>query len=243
MTEMKAVRESKYSCSSPILFVPKGHGRGLRLCIVYRGIHKITVPNRYPLPNMDELKDHVRGSNWFTKIDLKNGNHLIRIKKGEERKTAFRCRYGLFEYTVMPFGLVSTPATFQSMINHIFRDMLDKGMITFMYDIIAHGKTRDEHDKIVLEVLQQLRDNRLCIAPHKCKWAQYQDKFLGYMVSGPGLEMTDKKIQTLKEIEPVNSLKEVQYFLGFANFYHRFIKDYSKIVLPRTNSKALNTKD
>ena len=126
---MGAVRESKSSCSSPMLFVPKGHGHGLRLCIDSRGINKITVPNRYPLPNMDELKDHVRGSNWFTKIDLKNGYHLIRIEKGDEWKTAFHCRYGLFEYTVMPFGLVNAPATFQSIINHILQDMLDKGMI------------------------------------------------------------------------------------------------------------------
>ena len=194
---------------------------------------------------MDELKDHVRCSNWFSKIDLKNGYHLIRIKRGDEWKTAFRCRYasGLFEYTVMPFGLVNTPATFQSMMNHIIRDMVDKGMIAFMDDIIAQGKTRDAHDKIVLEVLKELRNNRLCIAPDKCEWAQLQVEFLGYTVSGQGLEMTDEKIQTLKEIEPVNSLKEVQHFLGFVNFYCRFVQDYSKMVLPLTNSTALSTKD
>ena len=94
MTEMGAVSESKSSCSSPMLFIPKGHGRGLRLCIDYSGINKIAVPNRYPLPNLNELKDRVRGSKWFTKIDLKNGCHLIQIKKGDEGKTAFRCRHG-----------------------------------------------------------------------------------------------------------------------------------------------------
>ena len=150
MTDMGAVRESKSSCSSPMLFVPKGHGHGLRLCIDYCGINKITVPNRYPLPNLNEFKDRIKGSNWFTKIDRKNGYHLIRIKKGDEWKTEFRCRYGLFEYTVMRFGLVNTTATFQRMINHIFQDMLDKGMITFMDDIITHAKTRNEHNKIVL---------------------------------------------------------------------------------------------
>ena len=118
---------------------------------------------------MDELKDRVRGSNLFTKIDLKNGYHLIRIKKRDEWKTAFRFRCGLFEYKEMPFGLVNAPATFQSIINHIFRDMLDKGMIAFMDDIITHAKTHDEHDKIVLEVLKWLRDNQLCIAPDKCQ--------------------------------------------------------------------------
>ena len=112
MTEMGAVRESKSACSSPMLFVPKGHGRGLRLCIDYRAINKITVPNHYPLPNMDELKERVQGAKYFNKIDLKNCYHLIRIKEGDEWKTAFRCRYGLFEYTVMPFGLSNSPVTF-----------------------------------------------------------------------------------------------------------------------------------
>ena len=139
----------------------------------------------------------------------------------------------------MPFGLVNTPATFQSMINHIFRDMLDKGMIAFTDDIIIHTKTCEKHDEIVLEVLKRHRDNRLCIAPDKCKWAKHQVEFLGYMVSGQGLEMTNGKVQTVKEIEPVNTLKETQHFLGFANFYRRFIKDYSKIVLPLTNSTVL----
>ena len=239
MTDMGAVRLSKSSCSSPMLFVPKNHGRGLRLCIDYRGINKITIPNRYPLPNMDELKEHVRGSQWFTKIDLKNGYHLIRIKKGDEWKTAFRCRYGLYEYTVMPFGLVNAPATFQSMINHIFRDMLDQGVLAFVDDLMMHAQTRQKHDKIVLEVLKRLCDNGLCIAPDKCQWAQCQVEFLGYIVSGQGIEMTDEKVKTLKDIEPVNSPKDVQHFIGFANFYRRFIKDYSKICLPLKNSTAL----
>ena len=136
MTDMGAVRQSKSACSSPMLFVTKGNGRGLRLRIDYRGINKITVPNRYPLPNMDELKERVRGAKWFNKIDLKNGYHLIRIKEGDEWKTAFRCRYGLFEYTVMPFSLVNTPATFHGMINNIFWDMLDQGMSAVMDDLV-----------------------------------------------------------------------------------------------------------
>ena len=169
MTDMRAVRPSKSSCSSPMQFVPKNHGSGLRLCIDYRGINKITIPNRYPLPNMDKLKERIRGSQWFMKIDLKNGYHLIRIKKGDKWKTAFRCRYGLYEYTLMPFGLVNTTATFQSMINHIFHEMLDQGVLAFVDDLMMHARTRQEHDKIVLEVLRRLRDTGLCIAPDKCQ--------------------------------------------------------------------------
>ena len=174
MTGMGAVRESKSPCSSPMLFVSKNHDRGLRLCIDYRAINKITVPNRYPLPIMDELKERVRGVKYFNKIDLKNGYHLIRIKEGDEWKTAFRCRYGLFEYTVMPFGLSNAPATFQGMINHIFRDTLDQGMSAFMDDIIIWSQTLEGLHDATHEVLRRLRDNRLCIAPDKCEWAQHQ---------------------------------------------------------------------
>ena len=143
----------------------------------------------------------------------------------------------------MPFGLVIAPATFQGMINNIFRDMLDQGMSAFMNDLIMWSDTRLGLDDITREVLRRLRDNRLCIAPDKCEWAQHQIEFLGYMVSGEGVEMTDEKVDTIKKIEPVNFLKDVQHFLGFANFYSRFIKDYCKIILPMTNSTSLNAND
>ena len=141
MTAIGAVRESKAACSSPMLFVPKGYGRGLRLCIDYRAINKIMVPNRYPLPNIDKLKERVRRAEYFNKIDDKNRYHLIRIKEVDEWKTTFRCRYGLFEYTVMPFGLSNAPATFQEIINHIFRDTLNQEMLAFKGDIIIWSET------------------------------------------------------------------------------------------------------
>src|SRR5258706_3965728 len=222
-----------------MLFVPKGHGRRLRLCIDYRGLNKVTKPNRCSLPNMDELKEQVRGSKWFTKVDLKNGYHLIRIKEGDEWKTAFRCRYGLFEYTVMPFGLVNAPATFQGMINHIFRDMLDQGIIAYIDDLVMHAKTREEHDKMVFEVLKRLKENSLYIAPDKCEWAQPGIEFLRYNINGGEIEMTDEYVDAVKSIQPVTTLKDTQRFLGFANFYRRFIKDVSRITLPLTNSTAL----
>jgi hypothetical protein len=123
MLETGKIRPSKSPAAAPILFVPKAHGRGLRLCVDYRGINKITIANRYPLPIMSELQDRVRDSKIFTKIDLKNGYHLIRIKEGDEWKTAFRCRYGLYEFLVMPFGLTNAPASFQDMMNHILKDL------------------------------------------------------------------------------------------------------------------------
>jgi hypothetical protein len=125
MLQTGKIRRSKSSAAAPIFFVPKPHGRGLRLVIDYRGINKVTIANRYPLPLIQELQDRVGDAEVFTKLDLKNGYHLIRIKEGDEWKTAFRTRYGLYEFLVMPFGLINAPATFQDMMNHIFRDMLD----------------------------------------------------------------------------------------------------------------------
>ena len=126
------------------------------------------------------------------------------------------------------------------MINHIFRDMLDQGTISFMDDIVVTlHPTLEARDEIALEVLRRLRDNNLCIAPAKCEWAKDRIEFLGYIAPGDGVEMIDEKAQTRKDFELVNTLKDAQHFLGFANFYRRFIKDYSKLVLPLTNSTSL----
>jgi len=164
------IRRSTSSAGAPILFVPKPHGRGLRLCVDYRGINRVTIPNGYPLPLMQELQDRIQGAQFFTKIDMKNGYHLVRMKEGEEWKTAFRTRYGLYEFLVMPFGLTNAPATFQNMINHIFRDMLDLGLLAYIDDLLIYAETVEEHDKIVKEVLQRLRANRLAISAEKCSW-------------------------------------------------------------------------
>ena len=172
------IRRSTSSAGAPILFVPKPHSWGLRLCVDYRGINRVTIPNRYPLPLMQELQDRIQGAQFFTKIDLKNGYHLVRMKEGEEWKTAFRTRYGLYEFLVMPFGLTNTPATFQDMINHIFRDMLDLRLHVYIVDLLIYAETVEEHDKIVKEVLQRLRANRLAISAEKCSWRQPEVEYL-----------------------------------------------------------------
>jgi len=129
MEKSRKIRRSTPPAGSPILFVPKPSGRGLRLCVDYRGLNAITIPNRYPLPLMQELQDRVQGAKWFTKLDLKNGFNLIRIREGDELKTAFRTRYGLHEFQVMPFGLTNAPSTFQDMMNQVLSDILDMGVL------------------------------------------------------------------------------------------------------------------
>jgi len=162
------IRRSTSQAGSPILFVPKPNGRGRRLCVDYRGLNSITIPNRYPLPLMQELQDRVQGAQWFTKMDLKNGFNLIRIREGDEWKTAFRTRYGLYEFQVMPFGLTNAPSTFQDMMNHVLSDLLDVGVIAYMDDILVYAGTQSEHDRLVKDVLRRLQDKGLAVSPEKC---------------------------------------------------------------------------
>ena len=128
----------------------------------------MTILNRYPLPLMNELRDRFRRAKIFTKLDLKSGYNLIWIKEGEEWKTAFRTRYGLFEYKVMPFGLANAPATFQNMMNEIFRDMIDVGVVIYLDDILIYSENEHDHVALVKRVLEHLQEHQLAIAPDKC---------------------------------------------------------------------------
>jgi hypothetical protein len=236
MLELGKIRPSKSPAAAPIIFVPKAHGRGLRLCVDYRGLNKVTIANRYPLPIMSKLQDRFRGAKIFTKIDRKNGYNLIRIKPGDEWKTAFKIRYRLYEYTVMPFGLSNAPATFQNMMNHIFRDLLDLGLIVYLDDILIYAETEEEHDRIIIEVLKRLAANGLAISQDKCFWSTTGVDFLGYVISKDGIEMAQDKVQCIRDWERPKGLRDVQSFIGFANFYRRFIEGFSKIAKPLSDS-------
>jgi hypothetical protein len=183
MLKTGKIRRSKSPAAMPILFVPKAHGRGLRLCVTYRGINKITIANRYPLPIMSKLQDQIRDSKIFTKIELKNGCHLIRIKEGDKWKTAFRRRYGLYEFLVMPFGLSNAPASFQDIITHIFKDLLVNGVVVYIDDILIYTKNEEIHDKLVKEVLESLAKIDLVISPEKCIWGEKEWEVRGYIVT------------------------------------------------------------
>jgi hypothetical protein len=165
--------------------------------------------NRYPLPLMNELRDRIQGAKIFTKMDLKNGYNLIRIKKGDEWKTAFRTRYGHYEYLVMPFGLANAPATFQNMMNEILRDLIDAGVVAYIDDILIYSKTEEEHEQLVREVLRRLQENGLALAPDKCEWHQSSVEFLGYVISPEVVSMARDKVQTLLEWESPKNVKDV----------------------------------
>jgi hypothetical protein len=185
-----------------------------------------------PLPN--ELMDEVRDSKVFTKLDLKNGYHLFHIKKGDEWKMAFNTHRGHYEMTVVPFGLTNTPAFFQTRMNEILWDLRERGVVVYIDDILIHSKDAKEHKALVKEVLMRLRKNFLYCNTKKCAFKQDDIEFLGMILSKDGVSTEKGKIDAVMSWEQPRTVKEVQSFLGFCNFYRRFIPKYSKIARPLT---------
>jgi hypothetical protein len=227
------IQNSQSPCAAPILFVKKPDG-SLRLCVDYRGLNKITVKNRYPLPLINELFDRLRQAKYFTKLDMKDGYHRLRMADGEEWKTAFRTRYGLYEYRVMPFGLCNAPGTFQFYVNDVFRDYLDDFMSAYLDDLLIYSATLKEHKRHVRLVLQRLADNQLYLKASKCQFHQTQISFLGYTISEAGISMDSAKVDAVTSWPVPSSVLDIQVFLGLANFYRRFIKNFSQIIAPIT---------
>lgn len=234
------IAPSESPAASPILFVKKKDG-SLRLCVDYRRLNNITIKNRYPLPLISDLLDRLRHARYFTKIDLRGAYNLLRIAEGDEWKTAFRTRYGLFEYKVMPFGLTNAPASFQHLMNHNFRDMLDVFAIIYLDDILIYSKTLEEHEEQVKKVLQRLREINLFAKGEKCEFHREEVEFLGFIINHDGIVMDPKKVQTVLDWPTPKKVKDVQAFLGFANFYRRFIRDFAKQSAPLTRLTRKDT--
>ncbi len=228
------IRPSTSPAGAPILFVKKKGTPELRLCVDYRGLNKVTIKNRYPLPLIQENLDRLSTAKYYTKIDLRGAYNLIRIKEGEEWKTAFRTRYGLFEYLVMPFGLTNAPATFQHVMNSVLRDMLDISVIVYLDDILIYSDTREQHILHVKAVLERLRRHKLWAKAEKCEFFTDRVEFLGYVISPAGIEMDRKKVEKVLDWPNLKTVKDVQIFLGFANYYRKFIANYSKLCTPLT---------
>ena len=227
------IRPSNSPCGAPVLFVKKKDG-SLRLCMDYRGLNKITRKDRYPLPLVTDLLDAPGKARIYTKIDLRHAYNLVRIAPGDEWKTAFRTRYGSFEWRVMPFGLSNAPAAFQRFVNEIFSDMLDVCVVVYLDDILIYSDNPEEHRKHVREVLRRLRKHQLFARADKCEFHADSVEYLGYILSSEGLTMAQDKIRTVLEWPEPRKVRDIQSFLGFANFYRRFIANYSETVLPLT---------
>ncbi len=227
------IRPSTSPAGAGFFFVGKKDG-GLRPCIDYRGLNRITVKNLYPLPLMTTAFELLQGATIFTKLDLRNAYHLVRIREGDEWKTAFNTPKGHYEYQVMPFGLVNAPAVFQALINDVLRDMLDKFVFVYLDDILIFSRCYQEHVQHVRIVLSQLLKNGLFVKLEKSEFHVPTVSFLGFIVSSGNVQMDPGKIQAVLNWPQSCSVKEVQRFLGFANFYRRFIRNFSAIAEPLT---------
>ena len=205
-----------------------------RVVIDYRALNEITIKNKYPLPLMDELFDRVVNAKWFTKIDLRSGFHQIAIRPEDREKTAFRTRYGSFEYTVLPMGLCNAPGTFMQLMNETFADMLDKSVLCFLDDILIFSRTEEEHAQHVHAVLRRLRERKLYAKLSKCEFFQQEVEFLGHRIGANGLRVSPDKIGAVRDWPVPTTVTEVRSFLGLANFYRRFIQGYSRIALSLT---------
>ncbi|CAM6096646.1 unnamed protein product [Calypogeia fissa] len=191
------IRPSKSPYGAPALFVSKKDGT-LRLYADYRALNKQTVKNRYPLPHMDDLFDYLSGARKFSKVDLRSGYYQIRMAKGDEYKTAMRTRFGSFEFLVMPFGLCNAIATFMKMMNTIFHDLLDQGVLVFIDDILVYSRTLEEHEQLLKEVFRRLCKAHLFAKTSKCEFAMEEIQFLGHTFTKDGITPSQDKLSDIK---------------------------------------------
>ena len=189
---------------------------------------------------MTELRERVAGATVFTKLDLKDGYHLIRIRKGDEWKTAFRTRYGHYEYKVMPFGLVNAPSTFQAMMNTILREFLDHRVLVYLDDILIYSKSLEDYKALIKQVLAQLERHDLAISLKKSVFQVDTVEFLGYIVGKDGVTMSKKKVESILSWKAPRSVKDVQILIDFANLYRRFIENFTKVGKPITDILKTN---
>ena len=207
LIERGQIRPSISEYGSRILFVKKADGT-LRLCVDYRDINAITRRNRCPIPNISELRAQVRGAQVFTKFDFRDGYHNLRVHSNSIAKTAFKCRYGLFEYTVMPFGLTNAPAAFSGMMNRIFGDLYDICVIVYLDDIVVFSNNLTDHSKHVKEVLTRFREHQLRVKLSKCRFFEKEVEFCGHIIDGEGVKVSMNKTEALKKASLILNLKE-----------------------------------
>ena len=214
----------------------------MRLCIDYRELNKVTIKNKYPLPRINDLFDQLQGAAVFSKIDLRSGYHQLKIKEEDIPKTAFRTRYGHYEFLVMPFGLTNAPAAFMDMMNRVFKDYLDDFVIVFIDDILIYSDSEEEHARHLREVLSILKEKQLYAKFKKCEFWLEKVAFLGHIVSKDGILIDPGKVEAISKWSRPTNVLEVHSFLGLAGYYRRFVEGFSRLASPLTQLTRKNVK-
>ena len=232
LLEHKAIQPSRSPYGSPVLFVQKKDGT-LRMCIDYRALNKLTIHDKYPLPRTDELLDKVKGANIFTSLDLTSGYHQIRIHPDDVPKTAFTAAGEHYEFLVMPFGLTNAPATFQRTMNSLFKHL--PFVAVYLDDILIFSKTPQEHLQHIETVLQVLKEQSLFCKLKKCEFNKPELRFVGHIVGAKGIRPDPEKISAVTDWPSPHNLHELRKFLGFTNYFRKFLQGYSQRTAPMTN--------
>lgn len=227
------IRPSHSEQAVPMFFIKKDDG-GLRPCQDYRYLNAYTMKSAYPLPLIADVIDKLKGAKLFTQLDLRWGYNNVRIKEGDEWKAAFTTARGCFEPVVMFFGLTNSPATFQAMMNEVFKPLVDANeLIVYMDNIFIYtGKNEEEQSEIILKVLEICEQNDLFLKHEKCDWFKTEMKALGMIVTTKGVKMDPEKLEGIAKWPIPRNVTEVQAFLGMCNYYRRFIVDFSDIAHP-----------
>ncbi|KAJ9527526.1 hypothetical protein QJQ45_025744 [Haematococcus lacustris] len=228
------IEPSSSPFGAPVLFVTKADG-SLRMCIDYRALNKVTVKNKYPLPRIDQLLDRLHGATVFSSLDLQSGYHQIRIQPEDVPKSAFRTPYGHYQFKVLSFGLTNAPATFQAVMNDIFRDNLNDFVVVYLDDILVFSKNKAEHLKHLEIVFRILKEHELYAKLKKCEFEKSELKFLGHLVGVNGVRPDPAKIQSIKDWPPLNDVAAIRSFVGLATYFRMFIQGFAKLVEPLTN--------
>nr|GEW44184.1 putative reverse transcriptase domain-containing protein [Tanacetum cinerariifolium] len=218
LSEKDFIRPSSSPWGASVLFVKKKDG-SFRMCIDYRELNKLTIKNKYPLPRIDDLFDQLQGSGVYSKIDLRSGYHQLRIREEDIPITAFRTRYGHYEFQVMPFGLTNTPALFMDLMNHVCKPYMDKFVIVFIDDIMIYSKNKEEHGEHLKTILKLLKDEKLYAKFSKCDFWLNSVQFLGHMIYSSGIHVDPAKIEAIKSWAASTTPTEVRQFLGLAGYY------------------------
>ena len=226
------IRPSKSPQTAPVFFVEKKDGKK-RMVQDYWYLNEWTIKNNYPLPLISDVLENIGTKKLFTKMDLRWGYNNVRIKEGDEWKAVFTMLEGSFEPTVMFFRLMNSLATFQAMMNELLRDLINMGKVAvFIDDMIVGMETEEEHDELVAEVIRRLEENDLYVKPEKCKWKVREVEFLGVVIRLEGIKMEKKKVKGVLEWPTPKCVKDVQKFLGLANYYRRFIEGFTTVARP-----------
>nr|CAD39388.2 OSJNBb0016B03.9 [Oryza sativa Japonica Group] len=233
LKEKGYIRPSTSPWGAPVIFVEK-KDKTKRMCVDYRALNEVTIKNKYPLPRIDDLFDQLKGATVFSKIDLRSGYHQLRIREEDIPKTAFTTRYGLYEFTVMSFGLTNAPAFFMNLMNKVFMEYLDKFVVVFIDDILIYSQSEEDHQQHLRLVLGKLREHQLYAKLSKCEFWLSEVKFLGHVISAKGVAVDPETVTAVTDWKQPKTVTQIRSFLGLAGYYRRFIENFSKIARPMT---------